>query len=58
MEQLSKQIIKKTFPGNPLRGWLTRRKQEKQLLQWERNGKPAPPPHIIKQRTLEAFAKK
>ena len=28
---------------------------EQQLAEWERNGRPYPPPHIIKQRAIEEF---
>lgn len=33
-------------------------KQYKELRSWARNGRPVPPPHIVKQRTIKAYAKK
>jgi hypothetical protein len=53
-----KQFIKKTPLYFPLHNWLTRRRQKKEITDWERNGKPIPPPHIIKQRTIKTYAKK
>ena len=29
-----------------------------QLAEWERNGKPVPPPHIVKQMAIDAYRKK
>ena len=58
MKQLLKQIIKKTSLYYPLRNWEVKRTQEKELFKWERRGNPAPPPHIIKQRTLQTYANK
>lgn len=31
---------------------------DKQLTEWERNGKPSPPPHIVKQKTVEEYRNK
>jgi hypothetical protein len=31
---------------------------EAQYAEWERNGKPSPPPHIVKQRAIEEFRKR
>ena len=56
-QQRLKQIIKKMPLYSPLRNWLTKRKQKKELLEWERVGKPAPSPHIIKQQTLLTYAR-
>jgi hypothetical protein len=33
-----------------------RKKQKRDLKAWEKNGKPAPPPHIVKQRKVIKFA--
>ena len=57
-QQRLKQIIKKMPLYSPLRNWLTKRKQKKELLEWERTGKPAPSPHIIKQQTLLTYARR
>jgi hypothetical protein len=31
---------------------------EEQLTEWEKNGRPLPPPHIVKQKAIEEFRKK
>lgn len=45
---------------NPLRNWLRNRRDHKRqlekLAQWEKDGRPAPPPHIVKQRVLRQHA--
>jgi len=58
MKQLLKKIIKTTPLYIPLRNWVNKRKQKIKINEWEKNGKPVPPPHIIKQLTLRNFAKK
>ena len=58
MKYLLKELIKKTPLFTPLRNWAEKRRQKKELVEWERNGKPAPSPHIIKQRNLKEFTSK
>lgn len=58
MERLLKEIIKKTPLFYPLRNWVVKKKQVKELVEWERDGKPVPPPHMAKQRTLQSYAKR
>ncbi len=53
-----KQVIRKTPLYRPLRNGLNRIRQEKDVLEWKRKGKTSAPPHIIKQRTLTAYAKR
>ena len=31
---------------------------EEQLIQWEKDGRPLPPPHIVKQKTIDEYARK
>lgn len=31
---------------------------EEQYAEWERNGRPSPPPHIVKQKAIEEYGKK
>jgi len=52
-----KKLIKRIVLYSTFKNRKTKRKQEKELLKWERDGKPAPSPHIIKQRTLLTYAK-
>ena len=60
MKQLLKEIIKKTplYNNTPLKNWVTLKRQKKELIEWEKAGKPAPPPHIVKQRTIKNLAEK
>ncbi len=58
MKQFIKQIIRKTNLYYPLYNWIAKRRQAKELVEWERKGKPVPPPHIIKQKVLREYSKK
>ena len=60
MKKLLESLIKKTPLYYPLRDWLRhwRWLQRRQVAIWERKGKPAPAPHIIKQNTLRAYAER
>lgn len=58
MKQLMKQIIAETPLYFPLRNWVVKRRQVKELAEWSSNGKPVPSPHIVKQRTLQTYAKR
>lgn len=35
-----------------------RRNEEQEIAEWERQGRPAPPPHVIKQRNLRRYARR
>jgi len=41
-----------------LRNWLHAKRQKKEILEWVNDGRPVPPPHIVKQRTIRSFAEK
>jgi hypothetical protein len=56
VKQSLKQAIKKTRLYRPLRDWAEKGRHKRELMKWYRNGTPAPPPHIVKQRTLRRFA--
>ncbi len=58
MLRFLKNMVKKISVYPRLSKWITRRAQVKELIQWEKNGKPLPPPHIIKQQTLISYANK
>lgn len=59
MKELLKKIMKKTpIYHYFLAPWLTRRKEKKVILEWEKKGKPVPPPDVIKRRTIASYAKK
>ena len=58
MKKLYKKLLKKNPFYYPLHNWKARRKQRKEFLTWEDKGKPAPPPHIVKQQALKSYAEK
>jgi hypothetical protein len=58
LKQLLKELIKRTAAYTSLRNWVIARKQKRELIEWERHGKPVPPPHIVKQRTIRSFAER
>lgn len=41
-----------------LRNWVVRRRLAAKLNEWERKGRPVPPPHMVKQRVLREYSKK
>ena len=53
---LVKGWVRKTPLYHPVRNWLRRLKQSRELRRWERQGKPVPPPHVVKQRTVHTVA--
>ena len=61
MKELVKQIIKSTplYPSlyNLRVRQVKRRMEREQLAEWERQGRPAPPPHPVKQRNLRRYGK-
>ena len=56
MKQVIKKFLKRTSIYRLLRNWLDLKSQKKELLEWERRGKPVPPPHVVKQRVIKRFA--
>ena len=58
MNLLMEKIITKTPLYDSLRNFVIRRRELKQLADWERNGRPIPPPHIVKQQTLKTISKR
>jgi hypothetical protein len=54
MKNTLKQFIKRT----PIHPVLRTIKQRQELKEWEKRGRPAPPPHIVKQRAIREFAEK
>ena len=58
MNLLMKKIITKTPLYDSLRNLVIRRRELKELADWERNGRPIPPPHIVKQQTLKTISKR
>jgi len=58
MLQIIKRVLKCSPFYYPLRNWRQKRVQIKQLLQWENNGRPVPPPHLVKQQALVHYATK
>ena len=52
------QVFRRTSSYYLVRNWVVRRKQTADLAEWERRGKPSPPPHMAKQRVLREYAKR
>ncbi len=42
----------------PVRNWIKKRKQVQEGIAWEANGRPVPPPHIVKQRAIREHAER
>lgn len=47
-----KESLRDTF----LHHWLTAFRSRREVARWERSGRPVPPPHLIKQRTVKEYA--
>jgi hypothetical protein len=56
MKEAIKQVIKNTSLYHPLRNWTIKRRLKQELVEWESKGKPSPPPHIVKQQTLQSYS--
>lgn len=56
MQTSLRQLIKKAPLYYPMRNWIVKRRLNQEFSQWEKNGKPMPPPHLQKQRVLQHFA--
>ena len=58
LRQTLESLFKKTPIHYPIRKWLRRQQwlQERQVRNWERQGKPGPAPHLVKQRVLQHYA--
>lgn len=55
--QLLTRILWKTPLYEPSRRLIQRVREKRELKEWERTGRPAPSPHIVKQRTLRAISR-
>jgi len=58
MKRTLKELIKSTPIYPALRTILRSIRQRRALKEWERRGRPVPPPHIVKQRTIKEFAER
>jgi protein-L-isoaspartate O-methyltransferase len=56
MKYSLKHLIQLTPVYFPLRSWYRRRQAPAELDDWERKGRPSPPPHVVKQRALRQYA--
>ena len=52
------QIVKKITRFFPCRKWLKKHRQTKEIAKWEKGGKPLPPPHAVKQQTLQHYSER
>jgi hypothetical protein len=55
MKNILKRILEDTPLYHPLRNWLRRTREAKELRVWQKNGRPVPPPHIVKEKALKAY---
>ena len=55
MSRVIKHLVKQTPLYRPLRNLINKINQNRQLRIWEANGHPAPPPAIVKHRTIRAY---
>ena len=58
MTNILRSIYKRLPFNSVLNRWSAERSSRQEIAEWEKNGKPLPPPHIIKQRTILDFAKR
>ena len=56
MKERLKRLIKSTPLYRPLNNWMTRRRQTRELVEWERRGRGGNPPHLVKQDVLRKHA--
>lgn len=56
--KLLQKFIRRTLFGPALNDWVIAIKQKWALYKWEAQGKPVPPPHIVKQLTIMDYANK
>jgi hypothetical protein len=57
MNSSLKKLIKSLLPDVILRK-LNQRRQEEELQKWLKNGRPSPPPHLVKQNTITEYQRK
>lgn len=58
MSRLLNAIIRRSSLHILLRYWENYNKNKADIFKWNKKGRPSPPPHIIKQRTLISYANK
>ena len=56
MKNEIKEMLKRTALYRALRNWRDRRAWAKHLLDWEKRGRPNPPPHLVKQSVIRRYA--
>jgi len=58
MKDIVKRLLKNTPLYVPIRDWVVKKSEHRQLKLWEDNARHGVPPHIIKERVLIQFATK
>jgi hypothetical protein len=58
VRELAKRIVRRSPLYWPLRNWLNKLRQARELTEWEGKGRSGFPPHIIKQRTLREYSER
>jgi len=53
-----KKLLDQTPLYGPIQSRIEKKRQKKELAQWEKDGRPVPPPHAIKQQNLLFYGRK
>lgn len=56
-EKTMKEYVKNIIKHTPIYSLLKKLRNAKIIMEWKRKGCPVPPPHLIKQRALQKYAK-
>jgi len=57
-KQFMTPIAKKIVRFFPFRRWLKKQRQKKEIAKWEKDGKPLPPPHAVKQVAIQNYSER
>jgi predicted O-methyltransferase YrrM len=58
MENIVKKTPESSVPFQAIHQWFAKRKEARKISRWEKKGRPAPPPLVIKQRVLKDYARR
>jgi hypothetical protein len=58
MKEIMAQVIMRIPFYYPLRNWSVQKRMVAEYAQWEKKGKPVPPPHMVKQTVLREYSKR
>lgn len=58
MSQFIKNLVRRTTLYRPVRNFVNRLLQKRQVRRWEAKGRPPPPPALVKHRAIRAYAER